>query len=45
MVRQHPRSYRLSTICFRSENFIPQQGDDHRIRRISRDQIAATSSR
>jgi hypothetical protein len=45
MVRQHPRSYPLSTICFRGENFIPRRYDGHRVRRISRDQIAATSSR
>jgi hypothetical protein len=45
MVRQHPRSYPLSRICFRGENFIPQGYDGHRVRRISRDQIAATSSR
>src|SRR5882724_753793 len=36
MARQHPRSYPLSTICFRSENFIPQRDDGLRIRRISR---------
>jgi hypothetical protein len=35
----------LSTICFRGENFIPRRYDGHRVWRISRDQIAATSSR
>ena len=34
MVRLRRRSYRLSRICFRGENFIPQGYNGHRARRI-----------
>jgi hypothetical protein len=36
MVRLRRRSYPLSRICFRGENFIPHRHNGHRIRRISR---------
>jgi hypothetical protein len=45
MVDPHLRSCRLSTICCRSENFIPHRCDVHRIRQSSQTKIARLAAR